>query len=275
MTTNTVAPLTQARIDAIYAEAINTLGITDRIIAAPEAYAQLRMTHGAHPDARPHMIVAGIDLDLFMLSANQQLRLARKIAIPNHVTGWDEIDGEPARNSIEYALGMELMSLGASYDTTAGDGEHIVTFAYGVPLTHVVHLILDYPDYILPESRITAYAWRDEDNEFVHIEVIDREHLLVVYDLGGRFGEYWGFIVSTHVVRNIFPAGRDWGAPARAYGREYAHAEANGDDLATRHARALAKAYAEAQQLGAVPDQATWWATALDKADAQREGNTV
>lgn len=275
MTTNTVAPLTQARIDAIYAEAINTLGITDRIIAASEAYAQLRMTHGAHPDARPHMIVAGIDLDLFMLTTNQQLRLTRKIAIPNHVTGWDETGGEPARDSVDYALGMTLMSLGASYDTTAGDGEHIVTFAYGVPLTHVVRLILDYPDCILPESRINAYAWRDADNEFVHIEVIDREHLLLVYDLGGRFGEYWGFVVSTHVMRNIFPAGRDWGTSARAYAREYAHAEADGDDAATMHARALAAAHGEAQQLGAVPDQETWWATVLDKADAQRKGGAL
>lgn len=273
MTTNTVAPLDQHRIDAIYTEAINTLGITDRIIAAPEAYAQLRVTHGANPDTRPHMIVAGIDLDLFMLSADQQLRLTRKIAIPNHVTGWDDIGGEPARDSVDYALGMTLMSLGASYDTTADDGEHIVTLAYGVPLTHVMRLILDYPDYILPESRITAYAWRDTDNEFAHIEVIDREHLLAVYDLGGRFGEYWGFVVSTHVMRNIFPAGRDWGAPARTYAREYAHAEANGDDAATMHARALAAAYDEAQQLGAVPDQETWWVEVLDKAAAQRQGD--
>ena len=273
MTTETVAPLTQTRIDAIYAEAINTLGITDRIIAAPEAYAQLRITHGAHPDARPHMIVAGIDLDLFMLTAHQQLLLTREVAIPNHVTGWDEI-GEPARDSVEYALGMELMSLGASYDAT-DSGEHVITFAYGVPLTHVVHLILDYPDLILPESRIAAYARRDPDNEFVYVEVIDHEHLLVVYDLGGRFGENWGFVVSTHVVRNIFPAGRDWGTSARAYGREYAHAEAGGDDAATMHARALAAAYNEAQQLGAVPSQDAWWAEVLDEVAAQREGNAV
>lgn len=274
MTTETVAPLTQARIDAIYTEAINTLGITDRIIAAPEAYAQLRVTHGAHPDAHPHMIVAGIDLDLFMLSAHQQLRLTREITIPNHVTGWDEIGGEPARDSVEYALGMTLMSLGASYNAT-DNGEHVITFAYGVPLTHVVRLILDYPDYILPESRVTAYARRDADNEFAHIEVIDQEHLLVVYDLGGRFGEYWGFVVSTHVMRNIFPAGRDWGAPARAYAREYAHAETDGDDRATIHARALAAAYDEAQQLGAVPDQEAWWVEVLEETATQRQGNTV
>lgn len=270
MTTNTVAPLTQARIDAIYAQAINTLGITDRIVAAPEAYAQLRVTHSTHPNARPHMIVAGIDLDLFMLTANQQLRLTREIAIPNHVTGWDEI-GEPARDSIEYALGMELMSLGASYDAT-DSGEHVITFAYGVPLTHIVRLMLDYPDLILPESRVAAYARRDPDNEFVYVEVVDREHLLVVYDLGGRFGKHWGFIVNTHVVRNIFPAGRDWGAPARTYGREYAHAEADGDNLATMHARALAAAYNEAQQLGAVPDQEAWWAKVLEETAAQRQG---